>query len=79
MASPNGYTYDDASVREDLLNVLTNLSPKNTQLVSGLGQSTASSIRHEWLIKTLGTVKNKLFRARQMLKQQLLGPRDAGN
>lgn len=27
----------------------------------------------------LGTVKNKLFRARQMLKQQLLGPRNAGN
>jgi RNA polymerase sigma-70 factor (ECF subfamily) len=27
----------------------------------------------------LGTVKNKLFRARQMLKQQLVGPRDAGN
>lgn len=61
MASPNGYTYDDASVREDLLNVLTNLSPKNTQLVSGLGQSTASSIRHEWLIKTLGTVKNNAY------------------
>ncbi len=27
----------------------------------------------------LGTVKNKLFRARQMLKQQLLGPRASGN
>ncbi|MEO7793353.1 MAG: sigma-70 family RNA polymerase sigma factor [Thermoanaerobaculia bacterium] len=27
----------------------------------------------------LGTVKNKLFRARQMLKQQLLAPRDVGN
>lgn len=27
----------------------------------------------------LGTVKNKLFRARQMLKQHLLGPRNAGN
>ena len=27
----------------------------------------------------LGTVKNKLFRARQMLKQQLLGPEDLGN
>jgi len=27
----------------------------------------------------LGTVKNKLFRARQMLKQHLLGARDAGN
>ncbi len=27
----------------------------------------------------LGTVKNKLFRARQMLKQQLLGPQAPGN
>ncbi len=27
----------------------------------------------------LGTVKNKLFRARQMLKQQLAGPRARGN
>ena len=27
----------------------------------------------------LGTVKNKLFRARQMLKQHLLGSRNAGN
>jgi len=27
----------------------------------------------------LGTVKNKLFRARQMLKQHLLGAREAGN
>ena len=41
--------------------MLTNLSPRNTQLVSGLGTSTAASIRHEWLIKTLGTVKNNAF------------------
>jgi hypothetical protein len=61
MASPNAYTYDDAAIREDLLNVLTNLSPKNTQLVSGLGNSTANSIRHEWLIKTLGTVKTNAY------------------
>lgn len=61
MASPNAYTYDDNAIREDLLNILTNLSPKNTQLVSGLGTSTASSIRHEWLIKTLGTVKTNAY------------------
>jgi hypothetical protein len=61
MASPNSYTYDDGAMREDLLNVLTNLSPKNTQLVSGLGTSTASSIRHEWLIKTLGAVKTNAY------------------
>lgn len=61
MASPNSYTYDDGAMREDLLNVLTNLSPKNTQLVSGLGTSTAKSIRHEWLIKTLGSVKTNAY------------------
>lgn len=61
MASNTAYTYDDGAVREDLLNVLTNLSPKNTQLVSGLGTSTASSIRHEWLIKTLGAVKTNAY------------------
>lgn len=55
------FTYDDKAIREDLLNVLTNLSPKNTQLVSGLGTSSASSIRHEWLIDTLGSVKDNYF------------------
>jgi len=43
------FTYDDSAMREDLLDLLTNLSPRETQLVSGLGTSTASQIRHEWL------------------------------
>lgn len=55
------FSYDDQSIREDLLAVLTNLSPKNTQLVTGLGTSSASSIRHEWLIDTLGAVKDNFF------------------
>jgi len=50
------YTYDDKAIREDLLNVLTNLSPTDTQLVSGLGTSSASSVLHEWLTDTLGSV-----------------------
>jgi len=52
-----GNTYDDKALREDLLDLLTNLSPRETQLVSGLATSTAKSIRHEWLIDTLNAVK----------------------
>lgn len=52
------YTYNDAAMREDLLDVLTNLSPSENQLVSGLGTSTAKAIRHEWLIDTLTAVKD---------------------
>lgn len=55
------YVYDDGALREDLLNVLTNLSPKQTQLVTGLATSTATSIRHEWLIDTLGAVKANAY------------------
>lgn len=59
MALGYGNSYDDVggALREDLLDLLTNLSPKNTQVVSGLGTSTAKSIRHEWLIDTLDEVK----------------------
>jgi hypothetical protein len=59
MALPMANSYDDVggALREDLLDVLTNLTPRNTQLVSGLGTSTADSIRHEWLVDTLGSVK----------------------
>lgn len=55
------YTYDDGAMREDLLSVLTNLSPTETQLVSGLGTSTAKQILHEWLYDTLGTVKTNAY------------------
>ncbi len=55
------FTYDDEAIREDLLNLLTNISPRNTQLCSGLGTGTAQSIRHEWLIDTLGSVKDNFY------------------
>ena len=55
------YTYDDKAIREDLLAVLTNISPTETQLVSGLGTSTATSTLHEWLTDTLGSVKTNAF------------------
>lgn len=58
MAGTQAITYHDQAMREDLLSVLTNLSPNETQLVSGLGTSSASQIRHEWLIDTLSSVKD---------------------
>lgn len=52
---------DDNAVREDLLDVLTNLSPTDTQLVTGLAVSSAKSRRHEWLTDTLGAVKTNAY------------------
>lgn len=51
------FTYNDSAMREDLLSVVTNLSPKNTQLSSGLGTSVSKAIRHEWLERALSAVK----------------------
>lgn len=58
MAGATALSYHDQAMREDLLAVLTNLSPTETQVVSGLGASDAKQIRHEWLIDTLDTVKD---------------------
>ncbi|MCP3684122.1 MAG: DUF5309 domain-containing protein [bacterium] len=55
------YVYDDNAVREDLLAVLTNLSPRETQLCTGLGTSSADQVLHQWLIDTLGTVKTNAY------------------
>ncbi len=56
-----GYTYDDKAIREDLLDVLTNLTPTENQLVSGLAISSAKQILHEWLTDTLGDVKTNAY------------------
>jgi hypothetical protein len=56
-----GYIYDDKAVREDLLSVLTNLTPTETQLVTGLGTSSTNQILHEWLTDTLGAAKSNAY------------------
>lgn len=55
------YVANDGSVREDLLDVLINITPTDTQLVSGLGVTKASSTRHEWLLDTLSAVKTNAY------------------
>ncbi len=49
------YTYDDGAMREDLLDIITNISPTETQLLSGLGVTSATNILHEWSTDTLDT------------------------
>jgi hypothetical protein len=55
------YTYDNAANREDLLDIITNITPKETQLMTGLGTSTATNILHQWLTDTLRTVGVNAF------------------
>ena len=55
------YTYNDAAMREDLLDLITNISPRETQITSGLSTSSAKAIRHEWLTKKLGAVKTNAY------------------
>lgn len=47
------FTYDDNAIREDLSDVITNLSPTETALYSGLGKVKASQPLHQWLTDTL--------------------------
>lgn len=49
------YTYDDGAVRESLLDIITNISPTDTPLVSGIGTSTAGQILHQWTKESLET------------------------
>lgn len=49
--------YDDNAMREDLLAILQNISPTETQLVSGLGTAQATNIYHQTLVDTLNAVK----------------------
>lgn len=50
------FTYGDVARRESLLDVMTMISPKETQLFSGLASSKAENTLHEWTTDDLETV-----------------------
>lgn len=50
------FTYPDVARRESLLNVMSMLDPTETQLLSGLADSTATNTLHEWTLDTLEAV-----------------------
>jgi hypothetical protein len=50
------FTYPDAARRESLLDIVVNIDPTETQLLSGLQKSSASNTLHEWVEDSLETV-----------------------
>lgn len=55
------YTYDDNARREDLLDIITNIDPQETQLLSGLGTGAANDILHQWCKDSLKTVADNAY------------------
>lgn len=55
------YVYDDRAIREDLLSFITNLSVKETYLVSTLGRGEVKSYVSEWLKDTIGAAKTNAY------------------
>jgi len=58
MAQTANFTYDDAAIREDLLDLITNIDPEEDQLYVGLTKHKASQPYHQWLTDTLAAVAN---------------------
>lgn len=50
------FTYNDAAIREDLTDVISNLTPTESTLYTGLGKVKAQQPFHQWLTDTLKTV-----------------------
>lgn len=51
-------TYNNPSLRESLLDFITNLSPTENQLFTGLQKSKATSTTHSWLVDSYASVTN---------------------
>lgn len=58
---PSTFTYEDGARREDLLDIITNIDPQETQLISGLGTSVAKDIFHQYSIDTLKSVGTNAY------------------
>jgi hypothetical protein len=48
-------TYDAVGNREDLIDIITNISPTETPMLSRFGKTKAEATRHEWLTDSLAT------------------------
>ncbi len=46
-------TYDSVGIREDLLDIITNISPTEVPFQSMIGSGTAKGTFHEWQIDSL--------------------------
>tara|TARA_R100000008_G_scaffold202_1_gene173 strand:+ start:5428 stop:6375 length:948 start_codon:yes stop_codon:yes gene_type:complete len=57
MAQPTNLydTYDTTGIREDLVNVIYNVSPEDTPILSAIPRAVAKSTKHEWQLDALAT------------------------
>ena len=57
MAQPTNLydTYDTVGIREDLVDVIYNISPEDTPILSAIPRTTAKSTKHEWQLDALAT------------------------
>ena len=57
MAQPTNLydTYDTTGIREDLVDVIYNISPEDTPILSAIPRTTAKSTKHEWQLDALAT------------------------
>jgi len=55
MAQPTNLydTYDTTGIREDLADVIYNIAPSDTPILSAIPRAVASSTSHEWQTDTL--------------------------
>ena len=49
-------TYDTIGIREDLSDIIYNISPTDTPFMSGIGKTKATSTHYQWQTDTLGAV-----------------------
>lgn len=50
------YSYDDAAIRESLLDIVVNIDPEIDPLYTGLQKSSAGNVFHQWNTDTLAAV-----------------------
>lgn len=55
MATIKAWSYDDKAIREDLLDVMTNIDPTENNFQDLIGSSVANAVLHEWPIDVLDT------------------------
>lgn len=55
MPTVKAWSMDDKAIREDLLDVLTNIDPTETNFMNLAATASASNVLHEWPIDTLDT------------------------
>lgn len=72
-------TYGDASIAEDVLDMVELLSPTEDSLFRTLGKSTAKDVVHMWLVDTLATTADVAEQAAQFSGSALNNPTRSTN